>query len=105
MLDYLHRSIDLDDPAIADTFDELSFWSSYFGHLMMAHVPLKHHQKVLDVGCGRGYAIRLLAEAYPKSDICEKSALYTKKRRILAKILSGSYCMFGLIIRISLSHV
>lgn len=61
MQDYLHRSIDLDDPAIADTFDELSFWSSHFGRLMVAHVPLKHHQQVLDVGCGNGFPLFELA--------------------------------------------
>ncbi len=55
MTDYLSYRNDLDDPALASVFDELSFWSSRFGALLLNNMELRRNLKILDLGCGNGF--------------------------------------------------
>src|SRR5918999_764924 len=55
MTDYLSHQNDLNDPGLASSFDELSFWSSRFGALLFENLELRRDQMVLDVGCGNGF--------------------------------------------------
>jgi ubiquinone/menaquinone biosynthesis C-methylase UbiE len=63
MTDYLHHRTDLSDPAVVATMDELSFWSSRFGHLLFQHLPLGPHRRILDLACGLGFPLFELAHA------------------------------------------
>ena len=55
MTDYLSHRNDLDDPALASAFDELSFWSSRFGALLLNNIELRRNLMILDLGCGNGF--------------------------------------------------
>ena len=55
MTDYLSYRNNLDDPALASAFDELSFWSSRFGALLVNNIMLRRNLKILDLGCGNGF--------------------------------------------------
>ena len=52
---YLGHRNDLNDPALASVFDELSFWSSRFGALLLNNIELRRNLKILDLGCGNGF--------------------------------------------------
>lgn len=55
MTDYLSHKYDLNDPAFASAFDELSFWSSRFGALLIDNMELGRDLTLLDLGCGNGF--------------------------------------------------
>ena len=59
--DYLQTQVDMNDPDLAQVFDETSLWGGYFGRLLFENVPLRSHLKVLDVGCGNGFPLFELA--------------------------------------------
>jgi len=59
--EYLNIKVDLNDPGLAQVFDETSLWSAYFGKLLLENVPLQKDLKVLDVGCGNGFPLFELA--------------------------------------------
>jgi ubiquinone/menaquinone biosynthesis C-methylase UbiE len=61
MSDYLEHRNDLSDPDFVTVFDELSFWSSRFGHLLVQHVPLGPKRRILDLACGLGFPLFELA--------------------------------------------
>ncbi len=61
MTDFLQHQNHLDDPAFAATLDELSFWSSRFGHLLFQHIPLGPDRRILDLACGLGFPLFELA--------------------------------------------
>src|SRR5262245_60387496 len=61
MPDYLQRSADYHDPAVASALDELSFWSSRFGALLIDNLPIQGNISILDVGCGAGFPLFELA--------------------------------------------
>src|SRR5215212_5440296 len=63
MTDYLQHRNALDDPAFTATLDELTFWSSRFGHLLFQHIPLGPHRRILDLACGLGFPLFELAHA------------------------------------------
>ena len=63
MIPYLHNPINIADPRFVDAFDELPFWSSRFGALLMRHIPLRAGMRALDVGCGAGFPLIELADA------------------------------------------
>ena len=62
MQDYLAFSIDLEDAEVVSAYDELPLWSAMFGLLLLAHIPLRRHTTVLDVGHGTGFPLIELAE-------------------------------------------
>ena len=64
MTDYLSYRNDLTDPALASAFDELSFWSSRFGALLLDNIELRGGLKILDLGCGNGFPSFELANLF-----------------------------------------
>jgi arsenite methyltransferase len=60
-LDYLDSSTAYDNPQVASALDELSFWSSRFGAVLLEHLPLGRDIRVLDLGCGAGFPLFELA--------------------------------------------
>jgi ubiquinone/menaquinone biosynthesis C-methylase UbiE len=67
MTDYLKRSTDYHDTEIASAFDELSFWSSRFGHLLFRHLEIRGDVKVLDLGFGTGFPLFELAHTFGRT--------------------------------------
>jgi arsenite methyltransferase len=63
MSDYLDHRNDLSDPDFVDVLDEVSFWSSRFGHLLFEHIPLGPNRRILDLACGLGFPLFELAHA------------------------------------------
>jgi arsenite methyltransferase len=61
-LGFLQFKVDLSSPQILAAYDELPLWSAMFGLLLLEHVPLKHVNVALDVGCGTGFPLIELAE-------------------------------------------
>ncbi len=62
MTDYLDFTTDVGNSEVADTFDDLSYWSSMFGQLLFRHVRLSPCPAVLDIGCGTGFPLLELAD-------------------------------------------
>ena len=62
-MNYIEKNFDWGDHDLVSQYDELSLWSSYFGHLRLENIPLKNYKKYLDVGCGTGF---------PLIEICQK---------------------------------
>ncbi|MCF8245475.1 MAG: class I SAM-dependent methyltransferase [Saprospiraceae bacterium] len=58
---FLDKNFPIDNPDTVLLFEELSLWSSYFGKLLLDHVPLRKGISVLDVGCGPGFPLFELA--------------------------------------------
>jgi arsenite methyltransferase len=68
MTDYLSRPIGWLHPRFAeDAYDELSFWGSRFGALMLDHLELRRGIRGLDVACGTGFPLFELAEMHGPS--------------------------------------
>lgn len=67
MADYLSYQNDLNDPALASALDELSFWSSRFGALLIDNIELRKDRLILDVGCGNGFPSFELANLFGAS--------------------------------------
>jgi arsenite methyltransferase len=67
MTDYLSHETDLSDPALASAFDELSFWSSRFGALLIDNIELRRDSMILDLGCGNGFPSFELANLFGRS--------------------------------------
>ncbi|MBD0372567.1 MAG: methyltransferase domain-containing protein [Pyrinomonadaceae bacterium] len=71
MTDYLKRVSDYRDPSIASAFasvfDELSFWSSRFGHLLFKHIEFRGSLQILDLGFGTGFPLFELAHTFGPS--------------------------------------
>ncbi len=61
-LDFLSFEIDLESPEVVAAYDEAPLWSAMFGLLLLEHVPLAGHARILDVGCGTGCPTIELAE-------------------------------------------
>ena len=69
-MNYLNRYYPLDNADTPSLWDQLSFWSSPFGKLLMDHVPMRIGMDVLDVGCGAGFPLLELAQCLgPKSKL------------------------------------
>lgn len=67
MTGYLSHKNDLSDPAFASAFDELSFWSSRFGALLIDNIELRRDLMILDLGCGNGFPSFELANRFGAS--------------------------------------
>lgn len=64
MTDYLERTIDFNHPDIASVVDELSFWSSRFGHMLFDLIEIRRNLHILDVGCANGFPLFELAHVF-----------------------------------------
>lgn len=67
MTNYLDFTFDYDDPRTIAIFDEVSFWSSHFGALLLEHIELKSNLDVLDLACGLGFPLFELAHMHGRS--------------------------------------
>ena len=67
MTDYLERTIDFNHPDIASVVDELSFWSSRFGHMLFDLLEIRRDLNILDVGCANGFPLFELAHVFGSS--------------------------------------
>lgn len=60
-MNFLEKNFPLDSLDTVLLFEELSLWSSYFGRMLLDHVPMRQGMLVLDVGCGPGFPLFELA--------------------------------------------
>jgi arsenite methyltransferase len=67
MTDYLKRSTDYHDTETSSAFDELSFWSSRFGHLLFRHLEIRGPLQILDLGFGTGFPLFELAHTFGRT--------------------------------------
>jgi len=67
MTEYLQHRNDFNTPEAASSFDETSFWCARFGALLFRHLELRRGISILDVGCGTGFPLFELANAYGPS--------------------------------------
>lgn len=67
MTDYLSHKNDFNDPRLASVVDELSFWSSRFGHLLFDNIQIRKGLNILDVGCANGFPLFELAHVFGDS--------------------------------------
>jgi ubiquinone/menaquinone biosynthesis C-methylase UbiE len=67
MTGYLDFTFDYDDPRTISIFDEVSFWSSHFGALMLQHIDLHSDIDALDLACGLGFPLFELAHMHGRS--------------------------------------
>jgi arsenite methyltransferase len=56
-----------DPAAIAEVFDEVTFWASRFGALLFDNLQLHPKLRILDVGCATGFPLFELAQAHGPS--------------------------------------
>lgn len=59
---YLNSNFQSDNPQHVSALDELPFWSSPFGQLLLETIPLKRNINALDIGFGTGYPVIEIAE-------------------------------------------
>jgi ubiquinone/menaquinone biosynthesis C-methylase UbiE len=67
MTDYLDWPSDHRRTAVASVYDEVSFWASRFGALLLENVPIAHGMRVLDLACGNGFPLYELAHLLGRS--------------------------------------
>lgn len=60
-MSFLDKKFPIESPETVLLFEELSLWSSYFGKILLDHVPIRKEISVLDVGCGAGFPLFELA--------------------------------------------
>jgi len=65
--DFLHFTYNPNDPDIASSFDQVSFWSARFGSLLFRELPLGPNLNILDLACGTGFPLVELAQVYGTS--------------------------------------
>src|SRR5689334_12679013 len=69
MLDYLYKNFNWREPAIAELYDELPLWSSYFGKMILDKIPMQNNLKVLDAGFGTGFPMIEIAQRLGSSSV------------------------------------
>jgi len=67
MPDYLQRKYDFSDPGFASSLDEISWWSSHFGRLLLNRLELRRNIVALDLACGNGFPLLELAGMHGSS--------------------------------------
>jgi len=67
MTAYLDTPFDYRSPGMASIFDEVSFWCSRFGKLIIDRLELKPGISILDLGCGNGFPLFELANIHGPS--------------------------------------
>jgi len=67
MTDYLLRNVNDEIDELAPVFDELTVWSSRFGHLLLDHLEIRPRMIGLDLGCGTGFPLLELAALHGPS--------------------------------------
>jgi arsenite methyltransferase len=81
-------------------FNDLSYWSSLFGRMIMDNMPLKSGAKVLDVACGLGFPLFEMAERLGPTaeligiDIWE-TALQVAEEKISARKITNAKVQFA----------
>ena len=68
-LEYLDKIFDWREPAIAELYDELPLWSSYFGKVLLDKIPLRNNMTVLDAGFGTGFPLIEIAQRLGSSSV------------------------------------
>ena len=63
-MEYLHKHYPLESPDVPQLFDQLSFWSSGFGQMLMDNIPMKKGMDILDVGFGSGFPLLEIAQCF-----------------------------------------
>jgi arsenite methyltransferase len=64
---YLEHSNDFNHPDLASAVDELSLWSSRFGHLLLDNLEIRKGISLLDIGCANGFPLFELAHVFGNS--------------------------------------
>jgi len=62
MPEYLHYSLDWQNPQVASLHDELPLWAAPFGLMLLERVKFRAGMTVLDVGFGTGFPLIELAQ-------------------------------------------
>ncbi len=57
MKNYLTKQLDWHTEPVTNQYDELPYWSSPFGSLLLDNFPLGYYKKYLDIGCGTGFPL------------------------------------------------
>lgn len=97
---YLSQIFDIYSLESTRAFDELSFWSSLFGRLIMDRVPLKPQAIVLDLACATGFPLFELAERLgPDSQITGvdlwENALDVARAKVTARQLKNITLLYA----------
>jgi arsenite methyltransferase len=58
---YLHRTYDWQSTEVAEAYDELPLWSAAPGILLLENIPYAATRTAVDIGCGTGFPLLLLA--------------------------------------------
>lgn len=89
---YLEKVLDWTTEEIADTYDELPYWSSFFGNLLLKEIPIKPYEKILDIGCGTGFPLLKLAEMFgPQSKVYGIDPWSAAVKRLKKRIITRGY--------------
>ncbi len=62
MKEYLTKKLDWHTDTVTNQYDELPFWSSPFGTLLLDNFPIGHYKKYIDIGCGTGFPLIDIAQ-------------------------------------------
>lgn len=62
MTDYLEHKFDWANPEVNWVYDDLPQWSAMCGFVLLKHLPLRRHLRVLDLGCGDGFPTLEIAQ-------------------------------------------
>ena len=60
--EYFKQDFDVYSRESTRAFNELSYWSALFGHMIIDNMPLASEQNVLDVACATGFPLFEMAE-------------------------------------------
>lgn len=97
---YLQRHIDYLQADVTEAYDELPFWSAPFGLLLQRELPMLRSGEVLDVGCGTGFPLTMLAARFgPGVRITGldpwENAVLRARRKIAAQGLENASVVLG----------